>query len=131
MSYGPSQSGGPRDEESLGIAPPELRERGVTAPLEAAGEEGERYGVQWQNLGPLAGGFFVSWALTYALGDSSLPWGPRARAALWSSLLILLATMFAMRLLGRLVHHSRLASVQLFVVVWAIAFAVWWYFGRG
>jgi hypothetical protein len=99
-------------------------------PVEAGHDEGERYGVQWQNVGPLAIGFLVSWALTYTLGDASLRWGPRARAALWSSLAILLGTMFAMKFLARLVHRSRLASWQVFVVVWAIAFAVWFYVTR-
>jgi hypothetical protein len=99
-------------------------------PVEAGHDEGERYGVQWQNVGPLVGGFVVSWALTYMLGDATLRWGPRARAALWSSLAILLGTMFAMKVLARLVHHARLTSLQLFVVVWAIAFAVWLYVTR-
>jgi hypothetical protein len=96
-------------------------------PSDAALEESDLgpNGIQWQNVAPLLGMFVASAAIAFALGDSSLPLEARTLSALNSAGLIFIGTLVTLWFFSRFVHHSRLSSRVLVLLVWAAAMAVW------
>ncbi len=84
-----------------------------------------RNGIQWQNVAPVLGLFLASAAIAFALGDSSRSVGSRAVSALDSAGVIFVGTLLTIWFFSRFVHHSRLSSRSLFLVVWAVAMAIW------
>ena len=84
-----------------------------------------RNGIQWQNVVPVLGMFLLSAAIAFSLGDSSRPVGSRAVSALNGAGLIFVGAIVTLWFFSRFVHHSRLSSRVLFLVVWAVAMVMW------
>jgi hypothetical protein len=93
--------------------------------MTSSSPEPERNGVQWQNVGPIAGLFLVSWSLAYALERTSQSWSVRAEHGLNSAALVFLVTLLAVRVIARVVGRSRVESVRLLAVVWFLVAVAW------
>jgi hypothetical protein len=92
----------------------------------AAPPDGEQYGFQWRTIGSGLAVFWASWILTYLLSEPTPSWQDRMWASLRSALWIFFGAMMGMRLLRGFVSRARLSSNMTFLVVWIVAFGLWW-----
>jgi hypothetical protein len=88
--------------------------------------EEEQNGIQWRNVGPIAGLFGATWILAFFRNGASPASPDRAGAALSTAMLIMVIAMLVMYALTRFLHHSRLSSLGLFIAIWAVAIIIWY-----
>ena len=92
--------------------------------------EAGTYGVQWKTIGGGLAVFWLSCVVTYFLRDEGADATSRTWAALRDAGIIFLVAMFGMRVLRAFLSRERLSSNTTFLVVWVLAFLVWFFWNR-
>jgi hypothetical protein len=93
---------------------------------DAPDRDTETYGFQWKTIGSLLAAFWVSTILTYLAQEGSSG-SDRLWEAVKAAGIVFFGAMFGMRILRGFVGRKWLSSTLTFLVVWVIAFFVWFF----